>query len=66
MVKKAEEVDGKISEITLKIQLIKHRDVFNDMMQMPLHIAYVVPNPLMRLRVLFASRLNIQNISVRP
>jgi len=35
---------GKSVRYTLKIHLAKHREAFNDLMQVSQNIAYVVPN----------------------
>ena len=39
----------------MKIHLAKHRDAFNDMMQVSQNIVYVVPNPQMRVRAFLTS-----------
>jgi len=46
---------GKSARNTLKIHLAKHREAFNDLMQVSQNIAYVVPNPQMRARAFLIS-----------
>jgi len=46
---------GKSARYTLKIHLAKHREALNDLMQVSQNIAYVVPNPQMRVRAFLTS-----------